>query len=311
VPNQRLTVKRFDGYWGEPPEWDEIQFLPIVEDSTAEIALETGELDYGRISPPAAERFKANDRYQVVALPSLAHHGLAMNVQHPKLKDLNVRQAIRYAIDVPSIIEAAYSGAAERACTILSPSSPAYWADAPCHERDVEKAKKFMAQAGLESLDLTLTIENSPIPRIAAEVIQANLADIGIKVEIESLDTAAFWEGGFGDAGIQNRQLTWILFDTVSPDPYWAIQWWVCDQVGQWNFSYWCDKKFDDLYYAALQERDSKKRLEMYHQMLQIWDDDAAIVWVAHPVQYFAGRADLVPAQSPMGAVVAQKFRTK
>jgi peptide/nickel transport system substrate-binding protein len=130
-------------------------------------------------------------------------------------------------------------------------------------------------------------------------------------VEIESLDSATFWDGGFGDAGVQNRQLTWIIYDSVSPDPYWAIQWWTCNQIGQYNFSYWCDKKFDDLYYAALQELDPAKRLDMYHQMLQTWYDDVAIVWVAHPIQYFAGRADLVPAQSPMGLVLAQEFRTK
>jgi peptide/nickel transport system substrate-binding protein len=312
VPGQKLVVKKFDDYWGEAPEWDEIEFLTIVEDSATEIALESGELDFGMVSPAAAKRLEGNEALQVFGLASLAHHGLALNVQHPKLEDINVRLAIRYAIDAPSIIQASYEGTAARACSIFSPSSPGYWEDAPCHDRDLDKARDYMAEAGLESLDLTLTTTSGERELTTAEVIQANLAEIGINVEIIPLDVGAYWEGGFGDVGIQERELTWIEFDTPSPDPWWPIGCcWTCEWVGEWNFSYWCNEEFDQLHYAALQELDPDRRAEMYNEMVEIWDEDAAIVWVAHPVQFFAGRADLVPAQFPMGIMMASQFTTK
>jgi peptide/nickel transport system substrate-binding protein len=312
TPGEKLVVRRFEDYWGEPPEWDEIEFVTIVDDSTAEIALESGEVDFGRISPRARERFEADNNLEVVGLTLLDHYGVAMNVQHPKLQDINIRMAIRAAIDAPSIIEAAWEGAAVRACNMFSPSSVGYWADAPCHDRDLEEARGYMAQAGVESLDLTFTSDNSEAARVVGEVVQANLAEIGINVEIIPLDFVAYMEGGFGDKGLQERQLTWIPFSTPSPDPYWPIGCcFTCKQVGQWNYAYWCNEEFDQLYYEALKEMDPDKRAEMYHDMVQIWDDDVAIAWIAHPTAYYVGRADLVPAQQPNGFTIPHAFRSK
>ena len=69
TPNEKIVLKRFADYWGEALEWDEIHFIPIVEDSAAEIALETGELDFGRIAPGSVDRFEADDRFAVILGP--------------------------------------------------------------------------------------------------------------------------------------------------------------------------------------------------------------------------------------------------
>ena len=63
VPNQRVVLTRFEDYWGEAPEWDELHYIPIVEDSAAEIALETGDIDFGSVSSAAVERFEADPNF--------------------------------------------------------------------------------------------------------------------------------------------------------------------------------------------------------------------------------------------------------
>ena len=65
-----------------------------------------------------------------------------------------MRQAIRYAIDVPSILKAAYLGLADQENTADSSGPGRLLEDAPMYQRDVAKAKEFMAKAGLTTLDL-------------------------------------------------------------------------------------------------------------------------------------------------------------
>lgn len=310
VPNQEVALKRFADYWGDLPEWDEIHFLPIPEDSATEIALETGELDFGRISAASVERFQANDQFQVIQSPTIDYTWLAMNVQHPNLEDINVRQAIRYAIDVPSILEAAYDGKWTRACALVAPGQLGYWADAPCYERDVEKAKEFMAQAGVETLDVTLTVVSAEEEIAAGEVIQANLADIGINAEIIVQDSSAYWEGGFGEKGLKERQLTYIGYVT-NPDPSWSTVWFTCEQVDEWNWMYWCSEEYDRLHAEALNELDADKRAEMYIQMQKIWDEAAHTVWIGYDTFYYVARVGLEPSIMPHGRFVAWNFRSK
>jgi peptide/nickel transport system substrate-binding protein len=226
-----------------------------------------------------------------------------MNVQHPNLQDINVRQAIRYAIDVPSILTAAYNDRLVRGCSLVAPGLIGYWADAPCYERDVDLAMEYLAQAESIPTDLTITIDTSEDYRIAAEVIQANLAEIGLDVEIIAQDPSAFYDGGFGEAGLTQRQLVFISY-TNFPDPSWATVWFTCEQVDEWNWMYWCNEEFDALHAAALIESDPDARAEMYIEMQQIWDEAVHTVWVAFGTNYIVSRNTINPGHSAHGLVV-------
>lgn len=233
-----------------------------------------------------------------------------MNVNHPKLQDINVRQAIRYAIDVPSIIDAAYDGKYARACALVVPGQLGDWTDAPCYERDLDKAKEFMAMAGLETLDLTIRANETEDRRAIAEIAQANLAEIGINVEIEILDDAAMTDAHFGDTGFNEAELFVINFIT-NPDPSWSTVWFLCDQVKVWNWMQYCSEEYDRLHFAALKEQDPPKRAEMYIEMQKIWDEAAHSVWIAYPILYWASRADIEPSLMPHGRILAWNFRSK
>jgi peptide/nickel transport system substrate-binding protein len=298
-PIVAVTLQRYADYWGEPHEWDEIRIIPILDDSAAEIALESGEVDWGSISPASVDRFEASDEFEVFSYVNLGYGWIAMNVQHPNLQDKNLREAIRYAIDADVVIEGAYEGKLERACSLIAPGQVGYWADAPCYERDVARAQEFLAQVP-QVPELTLTLLNSEEWRAVGEIVQAQLAEVGIPVEIVAQDDSAFWDGGFGEAGLQDRQLTAISFAN-SPDPSWATVWFICDQVGQWNWMYWCDERYDELHFAALQELNTDTRSDMYIEMQQIWDAAAHTAWLYFGQDYVASRAGLTPGAMPHG----------
>ena len=307
-PQQMVILKKNPDYWGEEPYYDEIQLIPIEDDKAAEVALEAGDLDFGLVSIPSIERFEADPNFEVVTRASLRYYWVGMNVQHPKLQDPNVRWAVIYGIDVPSILQAAYMGKAERACALIPPGLIGYWEDAPCYERDVEKAKEYLAAAGLDSLDLRLDLQDTTEERTWAEIIQQNLAEVGINLELNPMDSSTYWTTTFGDQAVENNQLM-VSSYSMQPDPAWATMWFTCDQVGVWNAEAWCNEEYDRLHYEAMVTLDPEERAEMYIEMQKIWDEAAQTVWVTYGARPYVYSPDIEPATTPNGKPQYESFK--
>lgn len=299
-PQEMVILKRNPDYYGEPAAFDEIHLIPIEDDKSAEVALESGDLDWGRISIASLDRFENNDAMLTWTTPSLRYRWIAMNVQHPKLQDINVRKAIWYAIDVPSILAAAYMGKVEQECSLVPPGLIGHWADAPCPVRDVEKAKEFMAAAGLETLDLRLDLQDTTEYRTWAEIAQQNLAEIGINLELNPMESSAYWSTSFGEQAAINNELLTSNY-SMNPDPAWATMWFTCDQVGVWNTESWCNERYDELHQLGLVTTDPAERQAIYEEMQQIWEADYKTVWITHGIMTYAYLPTVVPATSPNG----------
>jgi peptide/nickel transport system substrate-binding protein len=299
-PQEKVILKKNPDYFGEEPYWDEIHLIPIEDDKTAEVALEAGDIDWARIAIPSVQRFEDNPNFLVWKKPSLRYRWIAMNVQHPKLQDINVRKAIIYAIDVPSILQATYMGQVEREYALVPPGLVGFWADAPRYERDVEKAKEYMAKAGLETLDLRLDLQDTSEYRTWAEIIQQNLKDIGINLELNPMESSAYWSTSFGEQAVKNNELLTSNY-SMNPDPAWATMWFTCDQVTVWNTQSWCDERYDELHRKGLVTLDLDERAKIYIEMQKIWDEAAQTVWITHGVMTYAYTPDISPATTPNG----------
>lgn len=302
-PNQEVILTRFDGYYGEPKQWKEIHHVYIPEESSVEIALETGELDIGRISPSIVERFEGNEDFNVTTIQTLDWEFMPINTQHPLLKDVNIRKAIRSAIDVEAINYAVYEGRFAPLCNMLTPQMVGYWEEAPCYARDLDKAREYMAAAGVDSLTLDLAIQNTEDEKTVGEIIQANLADINITVNLNIQDDAAFVEEGFGPEAVKNRQLVYLNFVNFK-DPGLVTYYFTCEQVEQWNWSYWCNEEFDALHNAALYEMDQAKREAIYLEMQKIVDEEVPMVFVGNITMNYVSVADINPVFQPQGRIL-------
>jgi peptide/nickel transport system substrate-binding protein len=305
-PKQEVVVTRNPDYYGQAPYWDEIHFIPIEDDKTAEIALEAGELDFGRISLASAERFQGNSSFKVLSQPSLRYSWIGMNVENPKLADVNVRQAIRYAIDVPSILKVAYLGQVAQETTLIPPGLVGYWKEAPVLTRDVAKAKEYLAKAGLKTLELRMDIQDTTEYRTWAEIVQQNLKDIGVNLTINPMDSSSFWSIGEGDKG--KAVELFALNYSMQPDPSWAPVWFTCEQVGVWNWMRWCSKEYDGLYKKSLTTTDNTARAEIFMQMEKLWDAAAHSVFITHGMLVHVYNPKIKPATTPNGEPQARYF---
>ena len=252
----------------------------------------------------------ARTEVQRQKVDTINYSGIFVNQEHPKLKDLNVREALRVAIDIDAINAAVHEGKLPRQCAIVGPGQIGYWKDAPCYARDIEKAKSFLEAANLTSVDLKLTFENNDTNKATAEVIQASLKEAGINIELDPVDSGAYWDGGSGDKG-KERQL--VLFDwgTTNPDPHWQMVWFSCGQIGSYNWMFWCDKDFDTLNTDATNTLDPNKRAELYLKAQQLWDKTANVIWTLRPVNFYAASGTVAPAQNPNGLVIPRAFTTR
>ena len=151
-----------------------------------------------------------------------------------------------------------------------------------------------------------MTIAEQPGSRTVSEIVQANLAEIGITVDIELVDGSEMQE----NARDGTIQLFYYSFSN-SADPSWATVWFTCDQVGDWNFMNWCDEDFDALHEAALVEQDAGARDDMYIEMQQIMDEEAVAAWVMYRTNFYTHTEDLeislIPAR--YGKYAAWDFR--
>jgi len=300
TPKQEIVLKRNPDYWGTQPYYDEIDLLPVEDDKAAEVALQAGELDFSTISLASTDMFQNNPSFAVDMIPSTAYSWIGMNIDSPKLSDINVREAIRYGIDVPSILAAAYNNKAPRANALIPPGTIGYWKDAPVYNRDVATAKSYLAKAGLTSLDLTLTYQNTDEYTTWAQIIKQNLQDVGINVTLNPLDSSSFW--AYGEGGKDKAlELFAVDYSSVAPEPAWSTMWFTCDQVDLWNWMRWCNTQYDTLHQQGITTIDPTLREPIYIQMQQLWDAAVISVFVTNVPQVYVSKTSVKPVIYPGG----------
>ena len=308
TPQQRLTFVPNPAWTGPAPAFSEVRGIIVLEPKAAELAFEAGEVACTEITADTVARYSAapppNSALHVAG--ALQYMWMGMNTEHPKLQDIRVRQAIQHAIDVDSVIAGAYAGMTEKSNGIVCPGLIGH-RTATKYSYDIEKATALLAEAGVSGLELELKTLNVQERLLAAQIIQANLADAGITATVIPVESGPFWEMGSEEAGEQWKDLQlWIMRYGTSPDPYECTQWFRRDQIGVWNWERWSSDEFEELYMKGLSETDAAKRNEIYLRMQEIMEDTGAYVWITLDPLSFAHKEVVIPAFDTGGEVLVE-----
>lgn len=192
----RITLESFADYFAGEATIKNVVFRNITEGTNRTIGLETGEIDVAYdIEPIDKARVAEHENLLLVEGPSLSYNYIGINTTKGPLADVKVRQAINYAIDVETIIEVVEEGAAELATTPIGPRVFGHNPDVEDYGYDVEKAKALLAEAGLaDGFDTTIWTNDNPVRMQIAQIVQAQLAEVGINVVIEPLEWGSYLE---------------------------------------------------------------------------------------------------------------------
>lgn len=269
VAGQRITLDAHDKYWekGVPYlEGIDIGFNP--DDNARASAVRSGTVDFlWRAAPEFAESLKEDEKLKWYGgAGSLSLH-LQMNASKAPFDDERVRQAVFHALDRQELLDVANSGLG----TVLNggylPEGRWGALKKPVYgEPNLEKAKSLLAEAGLpEGFETSLiVISTSAFQVRQAEVEQQQLAKIGIKVTIESLEaTVATERAKSGD--FEMFQSGFGL--TYDPDERFTASYL---EGGGLNYGGWSDAEYEALIVEARSELDRDAREGLYEQAEQI-----------------------------------------
>ena len=305
LPNERMVFERNPDWPLEKPYFDFINYISIEDNNSAEFAYEAGEVDFTEVTPLSVPRYTENPLAGTTlkALGGLRYTWMGMNTNHPKLGDIRVRQAIQHAVDTESVLEAAYGGVAPKSYGIVPPGLIGKRNESK-YSYDPAKASELLQAAGMTDLSLSLQTLNIQDRTTAAQIIQANLADVGVTVEVVPVDSGPFWNLGQESKGDAWKDLQlWIMRYGGSADPFDHFQWFVRDQVGIWNWERWSDDEFEALYARGIEETDVAERNRIYLRMGEIMEDTGAYVWLTHEPPFFMYRDWLIPGLDPAGDI--------
>lgn len=193
----KLTYKRFDEYWGEKPDFENLVIKAIPEHSSRLIELETGACDIA-IGLTVNERGKVEDNpnLELKTAPTTVYTAMYMNTVKYPFTEEKFRQAIDYAINEEGIVQAIHRGAANYTPGPVVPTQK-YFNDSEPHCRfDPEKAKQLLAESGVDLSGKTFVIStNENQTRIdICTIIQNQLKEnLGMDVKINVMETASYW----------------------------------------------------------------------------------------------------------------------
>ncbi len=233
VKGKSLKLVRNPNYWQKgKPYLDSVTFMVVPDDNTR-INMLRGRQAQIIQQPPFSvlDSLKNEPGIDATAFPSSKADLMYLNTKRQPFQDKNIRQAIAYAIDRKSIVDAVLFGHGKVANSFIAPAVPGYNPGNEAPEFDPNKAKQLLAASSQPNgFKTTLQVPSSADGRIIGQIIQQNLKDIGINVKIVTQDPGAT----FGNLTAFNYDMLAFAWTTDIPDADELISGYA-DVDGQWT----------------------------------------------------------------------------
>lgn len=309
IPNEVLHLERNPDYWQEGlPYLDEVIFQVVPDINTRVTMLEAGDVDMAfNLSIQDIERLKANPDFTIHEQLGSRQWYITMNNSKPPLDDVNVRRAINYAVDKEGIIQAVYLGAyATPAEAVYLMSTIDGFYDAGVYEYDPDQALALFEEAGWtdsdgdglldkdgEALTISLyTRKGSAAGDIEiAELVQGMLAEVGVTVEINILDSAAFLSAVTVPPEESVYDMVNLSVGIYTGDAeYIMATFYACDSAAPnyYNRAYFCDEEVDALIAESMAAPNLDARNAIYEEIIQKVRDQAPILQMFDVLQLVA-----------------------
>ncbi|WP_395310800.1 ABC transporter substrate-binding protein [Mycobacterium sp. AMU20-3851] len=273
-----ITLRANDRYWGGAPQIPGVTFRFISESSTALSALQAGEIDWTDAVPAQrVTQLRNDDSLSLAETPSNDYWYLALNLARAPWNDVRVRQAVSFALDRPSIVQATSYGTAQ-ANQLAIPEGNPWFVPYDRYSRDLDKARDLLQQAesAPSTLDLLVTSEY-PQTVTAAQVIADNLAPLGITTSIRTVDFAT-WLDEQNSGNFDMLMMGWL--GNIDPDDFYYAQ---HHTDGTSNAQKFSDPRVDRLLDAGRTETDQQARKDDYAQAATLIADEVSYIYLYNP----------------------------
>lgn len=275
-PGVQATLTRNPNYWKADRAWFDGLELYTVLDAAARLnALMTGTVDViDQVDPSTISMLESRGGNRILSISGTAHYCFPMDSRAAPFSDNNVRMALKYALDRQEMVDKILNGHGSVSNdNPIGPANQFFNPDMEAKAYDPDKAKFYLNEAGLTSLDVTLVASDAAFSgSVDAATLWAERATAaGINITVERAPGDGYWDN------------VWMK------QPFCASYWGgrpTEDQAfsiayasgAAWNESFWSNARFDELLLAARSEIDTTKRREMYFEMQQILSFEGSTV---------------------------------
>ncbi len=296
---QYIELKAYQDYFEGRPFIGRYVYKIVGDPDTMFLELQTGEIDFMGLSPlqyqkqTDTEYFKG--RFNKFRYPSFGYTYLGFNMRDARFQQKELRQAINYAIDKQEVIDVVLRGLGRVATGVFPPQSWAYDARVEAIGYDLAKARALLEACGYRDTNndgwredykgkvfefSIMTNQGNPQRKMIAEIIQRNLARVGVKVTIRVFEWSLFLSEFVDKGRFETVLLGWSL--GRDPDCY---NIWHSSQIkpGGLNFIAYRNPEVDTLLEEARGTFDIKKRAQDYFQLQKIIYEDAPYIFLYYP----------------------------
>jgi peptide/nickel transport system substrate-binding protein len=261
--------------------------------------LRAGEVDRAEFQPEDYEAAKRIDSITVYEWwPAAASWGyLGFNLRKPYLQDVLVRRALAHAMDRQLIIDRIQYGLARPTYSAFTPACWCYNPDVPHYNYDLARARELLAEAGWRPgadgvatkdgqrlrLRMLYGPNNSKVRERIATVAQEEFRKIGVEVEVQGLEWAAFLQA------VKNPPFDWdmtVLGWSSTVDPHWMYQIWSEQSIPALNAGAYVNKQIEELFRQGAREFDVDRRKRHYQQIQKILSDEVPYVFLTMNMAY-------------------------
>ncbi len=222
VAGSQVVLERREDFWGKKPAFKNLIFKFVTEGANRSIEIETGAVDIVLEPDP-------NDLQRLRDLGLTVHVGDSYMVSqfmmnYTNVPNLKIRQALGYAVDIPTLVDAVYGEMAEPSKGFIPKLMFSYEDNVP-FTYDVEKAKALVAESGYKGEPIEFTLQNSNELRDLAEAAQYYWRQAGLNVNITMLDLGAFRaHENTGENQMSVGTANWMTGDPSRPLSIYAHQ---------------------------------------------------------------------------------------
>ncbi|WP_150740014.1 ABC transporter substrate-binding protein [Pandoraea anapnoica] len=307
---QKDSVVRYDAnksYFGGAPASERLIYTIVPDPAVRAQKVKVGECQIALSPKPLDVQAARGDKaLKVVETPAFMTAFVAINTQHKPLNDVRVRQALNLAFDKPSYVKQVFEGTATPAVNVYPPNTWSYAKNVADYPHNIDRAKKLLADAGFpQGFETTIWTRPAgsllnPNPRVGAEMLQSDLAKIGVKAQIKTVEWGELIRRG--KAGEHDLLFMGWSGDNGDPDNFLTPQFSCAAVTSGTNFARFCDANLDKLISDGKRTHDIAARTAKYQAAQKTIKDDALWIPLAHPIAAVITRTDVSGYQvSPFG----------
>ena len=284
-PQENFIVKRFDEYWGDKPEIENVTFKIVPDDDAIVMNLNGGAIDMmSHLTVTQVDQLSQN--FNVLQGSMNLVQAVYLNNSYEPFADIRVRQALCYAMDVDEILDLTSEGKGSPVGSSMFPAFKKYYIDlSNQYPYDIDKAKALLNEAGYsDGFEFTIIVPSNYQSHIdAAQVVVEQMKRIGVTAKIQLVE----WNSWLSDVySGRNFEATLIGLDASSLTARAMLE--RFNSESSKNFINYSNEKYDELYAEVLKTTEDDKQISIYQDMQRILAEDAANMYIQDMAEFVA-----------------------